>query len=236
MSRGGAGSRDLTGGIQLRASLALAKDTSFIRLHKCTAASPNGSIIDDKGSLLYLGGTLTSSAGSHSELSRRLGLGGGGFHALRKLWNHGNVSQRKKLHYFQSLVMSVLTYGLSTLAFTRVQKRRMDGFHARCLRRILRIPTAFVSRVANRVVFERAQVKPLSQQLLDRQLLLFGRIFRAGIGDPVRKYTLTDLDTNYFDAYIRRQGRPCTNWVDTIWKDGAEKFGSPQRFLDSMRA
>ena len=158
-------------------------------LSVCTSAQlhqPDGSIIDDKGSLLYLGGTLTSSAGSHSELSRRLGLGGSGFHALRKLWNHGNVSQRAKLHYFQSLVMSVLTYGLSTLAFTRVQKRRMDGFHARCVRRILRIPAAFVSRVANRVVFERAQVKPLSQQLLDRQLLFFVRILRAGIGDPVR--------------------------------------------------
>ena len=174
-------------------------------LSVCTSTPlrrPDGSVIEDTGSLLYLGGLLTSCAGSQSELSRRLGLASAAFHTLRRLWNHSNVSRQDKLKYFQCFVVSILTYGLSTVYFTQAQMRRMDGFHARCLRRILCIPAAFVSRVSNRSVLEAAQAKPLSELLMDRQLQLFGRVLRSDIGDPLRKNTLTERDAIDLNSWV----------------------------------
>ena len=196
---------------------------------------PDGSVIEDKGNMLYLGGLLTSVSGSQSELSRGLGLAGAAFKALRRLWNHSSVSKEAKLKYFQCFVLSALTYGLSTLAFTQAQKRRMDGFHARCLRRILRIPAAFISRISNRSVFEQAQAAPLSQLLLDQPFRLFGRVLRADIGDPLRKNTLTERNDNFFNSYVRRRGRPQMNWVDFIFKSGATKYGCTEDFLQNAK-
>ena len=96
------------------------------------------------------------------------------FFKLQKLWGHSAVSKKQKLTCFHSFVVTGLLYGLSTLWLAQSQRRRLDGFYARCLRRIYRIPAAYVSRVSNRIVFERAGVAPLTQQLLQQQLVLMG--------------------------------------------------------------
>ena len=72
---------------------------------------------------------------------------------------------------------------MSTMWLVTSQRRRLDGFHARALRRILGIPPAFHSRISNSVVFSRAGVLPLSQQILKRQLIVLHRVATA----PVRQ-------------------------------------------------
>ena len=43
----------------------------------------------------------------------------------------------------------MLWYDLETTWLNAAMRRRMDGFHARCLRKILKIPAAYVSRVSD---------------------------------------------------------------------------------------
>eukprot|EP00959_Pyramimonas_sp_CCMP1952_P110992 2321958-Pyramimonas_sp.AAC.1 len=53
------------------------------------------------------------------------------------------------LKFFQALVTSKVMYSLNSAWLNKAERKRLDGFQARCLRRILHIPHACVSRVSN---------------------------------------------------------------------------------------
>jgi len=196
---------------------------------------PDGSPIEENGKMVYLGGLISGGGRSDSEVSRRLGLATSDFHSLQKLWGHGGVSQRDKLRFFSAFVVSTLMYGLSTLSLVRAQRRRLDGFHARCLRRILKIPSAFVSRISNKYVFARAGVLPMTEQLAKRQFQLFRRVAQSQVGSPLRRHTFVGNTLQpYISHFVRKVGRPRVNWTESLLKDGALRFGSEAAFLTYM--
>ena len=197
---------------------------------------PDGTEIEENGKLAYLGGLISGDGRSDSELSRRLGLATADFQALQKVWSHSGISQRDKICYFNALVVSKLMYGLSTLSLAKAQLRRLDGFHARGLRRILKIPPAFISRVSNKIVFQRAGVLPLTEQLAKRQLSLLWKVAQSGTGGPLRRHTFVGNSLEpYIRHYIRKVGRPRTNWTELVLKDGAVRFGSEAALLRCIR-
>ena len=97
---------------------------------------PDSSVIEERCSLEYLGALISDDGRAESEISRRIGFAFSDYRALAKLWSHCSVSRKAKVHYFESLVISKLVYGFSTLWLVTAQRRRLDGFYARCLRRI----------------------------------------------------------------------------------------------------
>ena len=145
---------------------------------------PDGSIIEKTGSLEYLGALLTADGRVDSEISRRIGVATGDFRRLQQLWNHAGLAVREKLHFFDSLIVSRLKYGLGTICLVTSQRRRLDGFYARCLRKILTIPAAFISRVSNASVYGQAGVSCFSMQLVRQQVALLRRVARAPPGPP----------------------------------------------------
>ena len=50
--------------------------------------------------------------------------------------------------------MSVLLYGLEGIVLTQALKQRVNYFHTKAIRNILRIPAAFMSRISNDKVIE----------------------------------------------------------------------------------
>ena len=98
---------------------------------------PDGKEIQAKDSMIYLGSLLAADGGIDSELGRRIGLAQADFDTLQKIWKHSTLKRPKKLRIFEACVCTNLTYGLFTAAFTAKAKRRIDGFQARCLRKIL---------------------------------------------------------------------------------------------------
>ena len=92
--------------------------------------------------------------------------------------------------------------------------RRLDGFHARCLRKLLRIPPAYVSRISNSAVFAKASSKPFSIQLRRQQLLLWGRIAAENDGDVTRESVFIASSTLPKETVgKRRVGRPRHIWA-----------------------
>ena len=196
---------------------------------------PDGTTIEETGSLLYLGGLLTENGRLDSELSRRLGLASGDFQRLQRFWSHGSISRPDKLVCFQSFVVSTLTYGLSTMSLAKAQRRRVDGFFARCLRRIIGIPHSFYSRVSNQTVYRRAGTLPLTEQLAKQQLNLLGIVARSPADSPLRRNTfIGDTLQPTISHYIRKVGRPRTNWTESVLKDGAARFQSSQALADNV--
>jgi len=187
---------------------------------------PDGSFFPETEFIQYLGGLLSRDGRSDSELSRKIGTAAGDFKQLQRLWSHAGVSKKQKLQFFDAFVLSRLRYGLSSIWLVTAQRRRLDGFCARCYRRILRIPSAFVSRISNASVYRSAGRKPFSEQLLQDQLALLRRAAVSPVPSPMRTNTFVDDTLNpQIGRYVRRIGRPRQDWTSQLLREGAQRFG-----------
>ena len=102
----------------------------------------------------------------------------------------------------------------------------LDGFYARCLRKGLRIPVAYVSRVSNHEAFSQAGVKPLRTQLLCRQLILLRKVAHSPEGSPSRRDTFVgDSVRPQIGRHIRNIGRPRLDWTNYLLKEGQIHLG-----------
>jgi hypothetical protein len=117
---------------------------------------PTQDALQPEASIEYLGTVLDESGKIGSELGRRIGRAKSDFQALCRVWRHSSLSRRRKLELFASLIESRLLYGLTGAWLRVAERRRLDGFHARCLRQILKIPPAYFSRISNQKVLASA--------------------------------------------------------------------------------
>ena len=200
--------------------------------HICNST---GQQIPKSESIVYLGGLLCSDARMDSELSRRIGMANSVFLSLRTVWSHTSISTKAKLAFFRSLVVSRLLYGLSSCWLVKRQMSRLEGFYARCLRSILRIPVSYVSRVSNNEVFRRARMQPLGAQLRAAQCVLLGKTAQSGPGSLLRKNVFMDGTLSpVVGHYIRRVGRPRQDWTNGLLDWGAQQFRSRDTFKQML--
>lgn len=86
------------------------------------------------------------------------------------------------------------------------------------LRKILNVKNPYWSRVSNKQVLERVNVRPsgelenkelkrLSTRLIERQTVLYAHIIRADEADPMKHILITDQGER-LKADFRRVGRP----------------------------
>ena len=108
------------------------------------------------------------------------------FEVLQTIWKHNSLSQPWEIHIFEACIISKLSYGLVTAVLNKAECSRLDGFQARCLRRILKIPPAYYSRISNVRVFAMAGKKRLSEMIVSRQMILMGNLVFRPAHDPVR--------------------------------------------------
>ena len=132
---------------------------------------------------------------------------------------------------FDSCVVTRVMYGLQSAWLNQAERRRIDGFHARCLRSILKIPHAYYSRVSNATVLTRAQARPLSTRLLQQHLIYFSKLARSDGRDPARACIFAEgsLEAAPLDD-IRRRGRPRLEWGTEVRKHVLRAAGDLQRF------
>jgi hypothetical protein len=95
-------------------------------------------IIEDVNTCAYLGGVITSKGGCDEDTSDRLCKAKTRFRRLRTIWSSSCFSIQTKIKLFNSLVMSVLTYGSETWKTTERDKKH-DTFQNRFLRQLLKV-------------------------------------------------------------------------------------------------
>ena len=168
--------------------------------------------------MTYLGGLLHSDGRSSHELSRRLGKAAAEFHTLRRVWARSTLSLHRKLEIFAACVLSTLTYGLRTTWLNAASRRRIDGFQARCLRKLQGIQHSYYSRVPNSEVLRRAGQKALSLTLLGQQMRFLGEIACRDPG-PIRDSIFKPGSLVLVDEdWARKQGRPRHTWAGEVLK------------------
>ena len=137
---------------------------------------PDGKHIGSRQAITYLGSVIAANGSINSELNRRLGMAKGDFDALNRVWKHANLGLKKKLDIFSACVISRLLYSLHTAWLRKAELRKIDGFQAKCLRKILGIQHAFYSHVRDETILQEADCSKLSTIIQRQQLLLLGRV------------------------------------------------------------
>lgn len=194
-----------------------------------TLCQPDGKEVKPRDSMVYLGGLLHENGRAASEFSRRIGMCRGLFKKLTQVWSCARLSTQRRIEVFNALILSKLKYGLSTLWMGTAEQRRLDGFHAYCLRRILGIQAAFISRVSHAKVFEKAAQERVTKQLLKQQLLYFGKIARMGEDSVLRRSAFHHGLMPCTAFYVRKAGRPRKTWTEQLVAEATKLAGSHAR-------
>ena len=182
--------------------------------------------------MVYLGSVLCSDGSSGSEVSRRIGSARAELDKLSRVWKHAGISSTRKLNSLEACVMSKLLFNLHALCLTKVESRRLDAFHVKCLRQVLRIPHSFYSRASNETVLTRAQARPASQALMERQLLWMGKLAARSDCDPLRQ-TIFHCGPRRMELKgpegRKKRGRPKQNWAQHVYRKAVEVAGNDVR-------
>ena len=150
-------------------------------------------------------------------------------YGLQAHGKHACVTQVRKLELYKALVETRLLYSLSSLCLTVAERRRLDGFQNKCLRRVLGIKPSFISRVRNIEVLQQAKHLSASTLLQKQQLQLLGRILRAPEGHPLRVACFIPGSLRpATDQYVRRVGRPKKEWVPEVMANAMRFFSSSE--------
>ena len=184
---------------------------------RCSASifTPTGERIAPKPGID--GSVLSADGLPGHELGRRIGMAKSDFLQLQEIWKHSSLHWTRKVRIYKALIESKLMYSLSCLCLSAAERRRLDGFQNRCLRRILGITPSFISRVSNAHVLQRASCVAATQILLQRQLILFGKALRFPYDHRMHSSSFIHGSLQAATSkYVRRVGRPRREWVTEV--------------------
>ena len=124
----------------------------------------------------YLGAIISADGSLDKELSSRLQKATGAFNSLYPVWNNRNIWTNTKIRIYKAAVTTILCYGCETWNTTVSQMRRLEAFHQRSMRKILKI--RWFHKVKNIEVLRRANTWCLEDHIASMRLRWFGHVAR----------------------------------------------------------
>lgn len=188
---------------------------------------PDGTFVESKEMITYLGAFLLADGRIGFKLGRRFGLAYQDFLKLQSVWKHSILGKKWTIQIFDACIISKLMYGLFTSYLKNSELRKLDGFQSRFLRRILRIAPSYYSRVLNKTVRQIAGQQALSTKLLEYQMKYIGKIARK-VGTDVVWNTIFQPDSIELRPFgeERKRGRPRQAWALYIYRHCNNATGS----------
>ena len=132
---------------------------------------------------------------------------------------------------YNAIIVSQLTYGLSTVQMSPAMLKRPDAFQMRGLRYILKIEHSYYSRISNQEVYDKIniilnkgtdinitwqefiaaehfdnpkKIVKLSDYVMQQQNKSLGHVIRADMMDPMRLPTI-DSNLNTLGVFIKKK-------------------------------
>ena len=201
---------------------------------------PDNTKVQRKKEAIYLGCTLIKGSKVGREIQRRIG---DCMETLKKLdlfWLHSSCPVGFKILVHNSIIRSKLLYSLNTTNITAADRKKLDVFQLKGLRKILHLKTTAVDKNnSNQKVYELARsaltnegwknikLELFSETYHRQRKVLLGRILKRKREDPVRKITINEDSFLFRTIKKRRVGRPRHKWIDEIagqvWTEQREK-------------
>lgn len=170
---------------------------------------------------------LGSLLGQEEDLKRRMQLAAVQFGECSKLWNTEGISLKTRLRLYNALVIPVLMYNAGTWALTIAQSKKLDTYHRKQLRKVLRIK--WPQTISNKKLYNMCGIEePISVRVGRLRWSLFGHILRLDDEVPAKKAMKL-----YFEQGKGDRGRPITTLPVVLWAE-AKKVTGKQPTLASL--
>ncbi len=170
-------------------------------------------VVDNNESLEYLGTVLNRKGSPKITLTTRLARAKQEFNKLSQFWSHANIKTELKVRVFRQIFYPMVLYGLTHVWLTDSLRNRLDAWHCRALRRIVRVKVSMISHVTNEIIYKKTNCIPISKELESLQLKYYGHVVRAGINETIHNVTYSISHTTRNLNAKRRPGRPCHKWA-----------------------
>ena len=197
--------------------------------------SNTGQDIKQQHCMAYLGSVLCADGSSGSEVARRLGAAREELAKLSRVWKHSGISVARKVRIFEACILSKLLYNMHSLCLSIAETRRLDAFHVKCLRQVLRIPHSYISRVSNSAVLETANANLASHLLLERQLIWMGWLAVQPDEHVLRQSVFQSGDdrmTPKMPEGRKKRGRPRMCWARKVFQHAVQAAGSADKLKE----
>ena len=135
-----------------------------------------GEEVEQVSEFKYLGSIISADGCLDKELTARLQKAAGAFNSLYPVWNNRNIWTNTKIRIYKAAVLTILCYGCETWNTTVSQMRRLETFHQRSMRKILKI--RWFHKVKNVEVLRRAKTGCLEDHIGSMRLRWFGHVTR----------------------------------------------------------
>ena len=108
----------------------------------------------------------------------------GVFRKLQKIWSLTSISLKIKLQLYNAILLPTAFYASETWKSTAAISKRLNVFHQKYLRKILKI--SYLDHITNEEVLRRAQSRPLQQIVTERRVKFAGHILRMSEDRPAK--------------------------------------------------
>ncbi|XP_063600687.1 uncharacterized protein LOC134776864 [Penaeus indicus] len=137
----------------------------------------DGNTLKNVESFKYLGSSINSAANLDDEVLCRISQASRVFGRLHtRIWQERGISTKTKLSVYRAAVLPSLLYGCETWTCYRRHIKKLDQFHLRCLRKILRV--SWKDREPNQEILRRAGLTGNEAMLSQSQLRWSGHVTR----------------------------------------------------------
>ena len=110
----------------------------------------------------YLGSTIASNNSSFNDVNRRIAIATSTMSKLSSIWTSSSLSLALQMRLYNSLIISIITYSSASWTLAKAQKKRLDAFNTKSLRRIVGV--RWYDYVTNASILTRTRQQPLTTQ------------------------------------------------------------------------
>ena len=161
----------------------------------------------------YLGSTIASNNSCFNDVNRRIAIATSTMSKLSSIWTSSRLSLALKMRLYNTLVISIITYSSASWTLTKAQKKRLDAFNTKAIRRIVGV--RWYDYVTNAAILTRTGQPPLTTTICKIRLSAFGHICRLQPGTQA----IDMLASKPPSSLRRHRGRPPLRWADQITND-----------------
>ena len=159
------------------------KKTEVLRQLTSNTARPppnitmDGNALKNVDTFKYLGSRINSAANLDDEVLCRISRASQAFGRLHtRVWHERGISIKTKLSVYRAVVLPSLLYGCETWTCYRRHTKKLDQFHVRCLRKVLRV--SWKEHVPNQEILRWAELTGIEAMLNQAQLRWSGHVTR----------------------------------------------------------
>ena len=137
----------------------------------------DGNVLKNVDTFKYLGSCINSAANLDDEVLCRISRASQAFGRLHtRVWHERGISIKTKLSIYRAVVLPSLLYSCETWTCYRRHTEKLDQFHLRCLRKVLRV--SWKEHVPNQEILRWAELTGIEAMLNQAQLRWSGHVTR----------------------------------------------------------